>query len=68
VVANGYIAEVDRGDGTTFHVTASPVQFDEQPPALTRAPEHAEHTELVLLDLGRSWDDIAALKDSGVIT
>jgi crotonobetainyl-CoA:carnitine CoA-transferase CaiB-like acyl-CoA transferase len=43
------------------------VQFDEQPPDLRRAPEHSEHTETLLLELGYDWDAIAALKDAGVV-
>ena len=33
-----------------------------------RAPELGENTELILTELlGYSWDDIARLRDSGVI-
>jgi crotonobetainyl-CoA:carnitine CoA-transferase CaiB-like acyl-CoA transferase len=66
VVANGYIAEVEH-DGGNFRVPAGAVQFDEQPAALRRGPEHGEHTELLLLELGFDWDDIVKLKDAGVI-
>lgn len=66
VVANGYIGEVAEGD-VSYSLPAVPVQFDERPPELRRAPEHGEHTESVLLELGRSWQDIAALKDAGAI-
>ena len=44
-----------------------PVQFDERPPALRRAPEHGEHSEMVLLELGYTWEQIGALRDDGVI-
>jgi crotonobetainyl-CoA:carnitine CoA-transferase CaiB-like acyl-CoA transferase len=68
VRANGYVVDVDKGDGTTFPCVTSPVQFDEQPIALTKAPEHAQDTESLLLDLGLEWDRIAALKEGGAIS
>jgi crotonobetainyl-CoA:carnitine CoA-transferase CaiB-like acyl-CoA transferase len=49
-------------------VVRSPAQFDELRPDLRRAPQHGEHTEEVLLELGRSWDDIVALKDAGAVS
>jgi crotonobetainyl-CoA:carnitine CoA-transferase CaiB-like acyl-CoA transferase len=66
VVANGYIAEVSDAD-VDYRLPAVPVQFDQQPPELRRAPEHSEHTETLLLELGYEWDAIGAMKDAGVI-
>jgi crotonobetainyl-CoA:carnitine CoA-transferase CaiB-like acyl-CoA transferase len=66
VLANGYLAEIEHPGGN-FRVPTGAVQFDEQPAALRRGPEHGEHTELVLLDLGFDWDEITKLKESGVI-
>ena len=67
-VANGYVVQVDPGDGSdAFPVVASPVQFDETPFTLTPAPEHGQHTDEVLMDLGLDWDAIAAHKESGAI-
>ena len=67
-LANGYLPEVDRGDGTRFTLVASPVQFDETPPTLRPAPDLGQHTEEVLLELGLTWDDLAALKEAGAIS
>ncbi len=67
VVANGYIRDVEVGDGTTFRLVANPVQFDETPPELQKGPEHAQHTEEILMDLGLEWERIEALKRSGAI-
>ena len=45
-----------------------PVQFDEQPIELRKAPEHAQDTEALLLDLGLEWERIAELKEAGAIS
>jgi crotonobetainyl-CoA:carnitine CoA-transferase CaiB-like acyl-CoA transferase len=31
------------------------------------APEHGQHTEEVLLELGYTWEEIGALRDSGAV-
>jgi crotonobetainyl-CoA:carnitine CoA-transferase CaiB-like acyl-CoA transferase len=66
VVANGYIGTVSE-DGLEYRLPAVPVQIDERPPPLRRAPEHGEHTEAVLLELGYAWDEITALRGAGVL-
>lgn len=65
--ANGYVVPVDARGNTSVPLVASPVQFDEVPAELRPAPEHGQNTEEVLLELGRSWDDIAALKAAKII-
>jgi crotonobetainyl-CoA:carnitine CoA-transferase CaiB-like acyl-CoA transferase len=67
VVANGYIADVDMGNGVTLPLVTSPVRFDSQPAKLARAPEHGEHTEAVLLEMGLPWEEISELKAQGTI-
>jgi crotonobetainyl-CoA:carnitine CoA-transferase CaiB-like acyl-CoA transferase len=67
VEANGYLVPVMAQGKTPIKLVASPVQFDEEPPELRGAPEHGEHTEEILLELGHSWDEIAALKEQEVI-
>jgi crotonobetainyl-CoA:carnitine CoA-transferase CaiB-like acyl-CoA transferase len=66
VTANDYVTEV-TADGRGYRLVASPAQFDEHPPELSRAPEHGEHTEEVLLALGRGWEEIVRLKDQGIV-
>ncbi len=67
VLANGFLVEVDAGDGSTFRLVANPVQFDEQPPTLRRGPEAGQHTEEILIERGVAWERIAELKKSGAI-
>lgn len=67
VEANGYVGDVVLDDGTSYRLPAVPVQLDGHGPVLRRAPEHGEHTELLLLDLGYDWERILELKEAGVI-
>jgi crotonobetainyl-CoA:carnitine CoA-transferase CaiB-like acyl-CoA transferase len=66
--ANGMIAEVIDTDGSTRELVANPVQFDEKPAQITRAPQFAEHTDEILRSLGRSDDELIDLKISGAVT
>ncbi|MBO0730324.1 MAG: CoA transferase [Acidimicrobiaceae bacterium] len=67
-LANGYLAEVGHPSGETLRVVRAPVTFDGRPPALSTAPEFAQHTEEVLLELGRDWEDIGKLKSTRAIS
>jgi crotonobetainyl-CoA:carnitine CoA-transferase CaiB-like acyl-CoA transferase len=68
VRSNGYIATLTAEDGSEYELVTSPVQFDERPPALRRAPAFAEHTDDVLAGLGYDGDRIIALKVDGAVT
>ena len=63
VVANGFLVD-SHG---RLSLVRSPAQFDCTRPTLERAPDHGEHTEEILLELGRTWEDIVALKDAGAV-
>lgn len=67
VLANGYLGEVQLEEGISYRMPAVPVQFDEQPPTMRRAPEQGESTELILMELGFDWDQIGSMKEAGVI-
>jgi crotonobetainyl-CoA:carnitine CoA-transferase CaiB-like acyl-CoA transferase len=66
--ANGYLKYVNYPGGMTLPLVTVPVQFEGHAPELSSAPELGAHTEEVLLGLGKSWEDISALKESGAIT
>lgn len=66
--ANGYVQPVVDAEGVTRELVANPVQFDETPPTLTRAPQFAEHTDEILRELGRSDEELLQLKLDGAVT
>jgi crotonobetainyl-CoA:carnitine CoA-transferase CaiB-like acyl-CoA transferase len=66
--ANGYIACYDDAEGNPRQLLANPVQFDETPASVTRAPLFAEHTDDILRELGRTEDEIIELKIAGAVT
>jgi crotonobetainyl-CoA:carnitine CoA-transferase CaiB-like acyl-CoA transferase len=49
-------------------MVATPVDFSATPWGIERrAPETGEHTEEILLELGKSWEQISTLRDSGAL-
>jgi len=66
-IANGYLEPITASSGSEFRLPANPVQFDETPPSVRGAPEHGEHTDEVLLELGLTYDEIVEHKVSGAV-
>ena len=68
VHANGYsttLTHVEEGD---FEILTVPIKYARTPGIPTSpAPELGQDTELILLDLGYTWDDLAIFKDNGAI-
>ena len=68
VIANEYITDFNHPVHGMIKVLGFPYKFSRTPASLRKAaPEHGQHTEEVLLEMGYSWDDIAQLRDEGVI-
>jgi crotonobetainyl-CoA:carnitine CoA-transferase CaiB-like acyl-CoA transferase len=65
---NGYLLPVTDLEGNERTLVASPVQFDDTPPTISRAPQFAEHTDEILREIGRSEDEIIQLKIDGACT
>jgi crotonobetainyl-CoA:carnitine CoA-transferase CaiB-like acyl-CoA transferase len=65
---NGFISKLVDADGKERELVTSPVQFDEQPQTLTRAPQFAEHTDEILKELGFDDDQAIQLKITGAVT
>jgi crotonobetainyl-CoA:carnitine CoA-transferase CaiB-like acyl-CoA transferase len=66
--ANGYIASITDADGKSRDLMANPVQFDETPAQLRRAPQWAEHTDEILRELGIDDEAILKLRLADAIT
>lgn len=66
-LANGYVQDVDYGDGRHLDMVSAPVQFDGSPAKLQAAPELGADTEAVLQELGLDWDQIIEAKLNKVI-
>jgi len=69
VLANQYLVDYVHPTHGPFKVASSPVQFNGEPTDVRRvAPDVGQDTEDVLLELGWTWDDIAAFKSEGVVS
>jgi crotonobetainyl-CoA:carnitine CoA-transferase CaiB-like acyl-CoA transferase len=67
MLANDYIRPVKLDNGRIVRLVATPVQFGECQPELTRAPNLGEHTDEELLALGYTWDDLIEMKTTGAL-
>jgi crotonobetainyl-CoA:carnitine CoA-transferase CaiB-like acyl-CoA transferase len=68
VQANGYLITLRHPDKGEYRVVSTPLKFQRTPgEAQGPAPEVGQHTELQLLELGYTWDEIAVLKEQRAI-
>jgi len=65
--ANGYVAKVTDADGIQRELVTAPVQFDEEPLQIDRAPQFAEHTDEILAELGFDDDKVREFRTGGAV-
>jgi len=65
---NGYVQPITDAEGQARELVASPVQFDETPAVLTRAPQFAEHTDEILREFGYDDERLIEMKIAGAVT
>ena len=66
--AVGAFVDIEHPSIPECRVVNSPIDFGADPhPAYRHAPELGAHTEEVALEAGLTWEDIAKLRDAGVI-
>ena len=64
---NGYLLR-GADHGFPSDVVGTPVRFSDTPASASgTAPELGQHTEEVLIELGYTWDDVAAFQEAGAI-
>lgn len=65
---NDFFTSIDHPTYGPLEVISNPVKLSQTPASVRLpAPELGQHTEEVLLEYGYTWDDIAQLKEKGVI-
>lgn len=67
-IESGYIQYVDYENGSRLPLVPLPTRLDGAEIKLRPAPAHAEHTDEVFTELGRTSDELIDLKISGIIS
>ena len=67
-VMNNFYTDIEHPVAGKTRLLNSPVQFSDTPAKITSAaPQIGVHTEEVLLAAGYTWEDLAKLKEEGVL-
>jgi len=65
--ANGYLKDVEYGDGSTIPMVSVPMLFDKQAMSSTRSPDLGADSDTILEGLGYDEDAIIDLKVQGIV-
>lgn len=66
-IANGYVQDVDYGDGRVLTMVSAPIQFDRKPSPISPAPDLGAHTDEVMAEIGLDEDAIIDAKVAGIL-
>ncbi len=65
---NNYFVDFNHPIAGPIKYISTPVQFSQTPAQVkSGAPEYAQNTEEVLLEIGYSWEDIAKFQEEEVV-
>ena len=65
---NDYTTTLEHPEEGRYELVSTPMKFERTPAeAKSPAPELGQHTEMKLLELGYTWEDITSLKEQGAI-
>ena len=66
-LANGFVQDVDYGDGRTLTMVSTPVQFDRKPSPAAPARELGEDTDAIMGEIGLDEEAIINAKIAGIL-
>jgi len=65
---NGYVMALEHPTAGKINVTGCPVSLNgEVTHNASPAPEHGQHTEEVLLEIGYTWEEVSELRENKII-
>ena len=68
VYANSFTTTLTHAEECDFNILTAPIKYGRTPGIPTStAPELGQDTEVTLMKLGYTWDEVIDLKEQGVI-